>query len=286
MTKLVKKYYSNLIESILDYGISFRPNIHDFSQNLPIIDTSVGNEYFTNILACLSPKDTWEIIFQILSIHLKKKIRTFDDIKRNQLDKNGGLQIHLSNDKILIIHENMDKDKIFQNHDYEDGEPILLVNHTGIKSLGKMKKINFDLWIGQNLERFGGLEVVKGKIIMARNSVDCFDTLKEVDEINLNDGNIKSLGSLEIIHKNCRLGSNLESLGNLKYVGGDILVQSKKIQTLSNLEYVGKRLRIRNTNISDLGNLKTVGDEVLVSRKLPDSLVNQLNLKKFKFKKG
>ena len=293
MNPIVKKYYDKLIRSMMDYGVAFlrHESYYDeiTSMYIPIVDTFIGDGYFMAILGGNTPRENLDIVLQVLSIFLRKKIKTIYDVEKNQLNKNGDLVIHFDpySKRILIISENMEKNKIFPNHDYEEeGDPILLINQVGIKSLGKMKKIDFNLWIGRNLEKFGGLEIVKGKIIMSRNTIKSFDTLKEVDEINLNDGDINSLGSLEIIHGNCRLGSNLESLGNLKFVGGDILIQSKKITTLGNLEKVGNRLRIRKTLLLDLGKLHKVGGEVLISRDVSESVLHQLHQRGFKSKKG
>jgi hypothetical protein len=279
MSQIVEKYYPELFKSILEYGVSFNES--------SVIDTLVGTPFYKSLLSANNPQENYNIILEVFSKTFNKKIKTLLELKRFELDKSNGLQLIVDDKKIIVITQMMSKDKIFQNHDYDFyGEPLLMINQKGVTNLSRMKYVDFDLWIGANLEKFGGLETVKGKVMMARNTIKNIDTLKEVNEINIYDGNIDSLGSIERINGNCRLGSNLKSLGELKYVGGDILIQSKDIYSLGNLEYVGKRLRIRKTNIIDLGNLKTVNGEILIDRKAPEPLVYQLNKRGLNFKKG
>jgi hypothetical protein len=279
MNPIVEKYYTQLFNSIIEYGVSLKDGF--------VVDTSVGNGFYKTILSGNNPKDNFDIILEVFSKILNKKIKNLGELKRYELDKSGGLQLIVDEKKIIVISQIMNKTKIFQNHDYEwFDEPLLMINQPGVSNLNRMKFVDFNLWIGKDLNNFGGLETVKGKVNIARCTVRNIDTLKEVNEISIYDGNVDSLGSLEKINGSCRLGSNLSSLGNLKYVGGDILIQSQNIYSLGNLEHVGKRLRIRKTNIIDLGNLKTVLGEVLIDRKAPQSLIYQLNERGIKYKKG
>jgi hypothetical protein len=86
-----------------------------------------------------------------------------------------------------------------------------------------------------------------------------FEHIVEVDgNLDLSGADIKSLGNLESVSglldlDNC---NELESLGNLKYVGDYLFLRNTNITTLSNLEYVGHYLQLRGTQIEDLGKLK------------------------------
>jgi hypothetical protein len=51
----------------------------------------------------------------------------------------------------------------------------------------------------------------------------------------------------------------IESLGNLKYVGGYLSLRGSSIKSLGNLKYVGGYLSLRGSSIKSLGNLKYVG---------------------------
>jgi hypothetical protein len=92
-----------------------------------------------------------------------------------------------------------------------------------------------------------------------------FEHIVEVDgNLDLSGADIKSLGNLESVSglldlDNC---NELESLGNLKYVGDYLFLRNTNITTLSNLEYVGHYLQLRGTQIEDLGKLKYVGGDV------------------------
>ena len=92
-----------------------------------------------------------------------------------------------------------------------------------------------------------------------------FEHIVEIDgNLDLSGASIKSLVNLESVSglldlDNC---NELESLGNLKYVGDYLALRNTNITTLSNLEYVGYYLLLRETQIEDLGKLKYVGGDV------------------------
>jgi hypothetical protein len=92
-----------------------------------------------------------------------------------------------------------------------------------------------------------------------------FEHIIEVDgNLDLSGASIKSLGNLESVSGLLDLDhcKELESLGNLKYVGDYLALRNTNITTLSNLEYVGHYLLLRGTQIEDLGKLKYVGGDV------------------------
>jgi hypothetical protein len=53
--------------------------------------------------------------------------------------------------------------------------------------------------------------------------------------------------------------SPIESLGNLQSVGGNLYLRYTPIKSLGNLQYVGGNLDLYNTPIESLGNLQSVG---------------------------
>jgi len=105
-----------------------------------------------------------------------------------------------------------------------------------------------------------------------------FEHIIEVDgNLDLSGADIKSLGNLESVSGYLDLDhcEELESLGNLKYVGESLTLGSTNITTLGNLEYVGHFLQLRKTQIEDLGKLKYVGGDVnLLNVKTLTSLGN------------
>jgi hypothetical protein len=105
-----------------------------------------------------------------------------------------------------------------------------------------------------------------------------FDHIIEVyGNLDLSGASIRSLGNLEFVSGYLDLDhcEELESLGNLKYVGESLALRNTNITTLGNLEYVGHFLQLRKTLIEDLGKLKYVGGDVnLLNVKTLTSLGN------------
>jgi hypothetical protein len=66
----------------------------------------------------------------------------------------------------------------------------------------------------------------------------------------------------------------IESLGNLKYVGGYLFLHNTPIESLGNLKYVDGGLILSNTSIKNLGNLEKVGDFLDLSNSKIESLGN------------
>jgi hypothetical protein len=92
-----------------------------------------------------------------------------------------------------------------------------------------------------------------------------FEHIVEIDgNLDLGGVSIKSLVNLESVSGYLDLDhcKELESLGNLKYVGESLALRNTNITTLGNLEYVGHFLQLRKTLIEDLGKLKYVGGDV------------------------
>lgn len=105
-----------------------------------------------------------------------------------------------------------------------------------------------------------------------------FEHIVEIDgNLDLSGTSIKSLGNLEFVSGYLDLDhcEELESLGNLKYVGESLVLRNTNITTLGNLEYVGHFLQLRKTLIEDLGKLEYVGGDVnLLNVKTLTSLGN------------
>ena len=69
-------------------------------------------------------------------------------------------------------------------------------------------------------------------------------------------GNLKSVGGyLDLIF------SNIESLGDLQSVGGSLNLHGAKVKSLGDLQSVGSFLDLRDSKIKSLGNLKFVGSD-------------------------
>jgi hypothetical protein len=88
--------------------------------------------------------------------------------------------------------------------------------------------------------------------------------LKYVDgDLLLSNTSIKSLGNLEKVDGFLNLENTpIESLGDLKKVSGGLNLFNSSIKSLGNLEKVGGYLDLANTPIESLGNLWYVGDSL------------------------
>jgi hypothetical protein len=128
-----------------------------------------------------------------------------------------------------------------------------------IKNLTKDGDIRAELSIiGSELTTFSGLRRVVGKLIL------------------LNCG-LTSLGSLEEIEGDLSISSyskdsELNSLGNLKKVAGNVDIRFSKIISLGKLEEVAGNLNLKDTSIQDFGALKRVGGNLLLPKDLKEML--------------
>ena len=78
----------------------------------------------------------------------------------------------------------------------------------------------------------------------------------------------------EIIGNLDLYNTNIESLGNLKSVGGYLDLRFSKIESLGNLQSVGGNLNLKHTNIESLGNLQSVGGYLYLGYTNIESLGN------------
>ena len=85
-------------------------------------------------------------------------------------------------------------------------------------------------------------------------------------DLKLRESDIKTLGNLVRVGGNLDLYGceKLQSLGELKYVGGLLGLHNTKIETLGNLEYVGGDLDIYNTTLSKKYTEEVIRDMVEV----------------------
>ena len=120
--------------------------------------------------------------------------------------------------------------------------------------------------------------VACGEIII-RDGIDTIEGVRMIQgTLGITQRTIVSLGSLEeitgefwisIYEEPCQL----ESLGNLKKVGGDVNLKAcLKLETLGNLEFVGGSLNIRNTLIRSLGKVATIQGNLHVPVEMKDTI--------------
>jgi hypothetical protein len=83
------------------------------------------------------------------------------------------------------------------------------------------------------------------------------------DDLDLSYNEIEDLGNLTSVGGNMYLGgSKIKTLGNLTSVGGDLFLGNSNIESLGNLTSVGGYLTLYVSNIKSLGNLTSVGGDL------------------------
>lgn len=135
--------------------------------------------------------------------------------------------------------------------DIHSSEELLRVAKDGI--------IIGDVIIRQGVDTIEGIRIIQGTLGITYRSIISLGSLKEVT------------GELwvSIYEEPCQL----ESLGNLKRVGGDVNVKAcLKLESLGDLEYVGGSLNIRNTLIRNLGKVTTIQGNLHVPVEMKDTI--------------
>ncbi len=139
-----------------------------------------------------------------------------------------------------------------------------------IKDLGDLKTIGgYADFSFSDIERLKGLKSIGGYANFTNSFVKDLGDLKIIGgDAIFNNSLVNDLKNLEYVGRNfiVFLNENLESLGKLKYIGGD-LEANDRLESLSNLEYLGGNLTIKflksniyyhGVGIEDLGKLKVV----------------------------
>ena len=87
---------------------------------------------------------------------------------------------------------------------------------------------------------------------------------KIIGNLDFSKSDIKTLGNLVGVkgYLTLRKNKTIESLGNLKSVGGDLYLSDTEIESLGNLVSVGGSLYMKNSYVLTLNNLKSVGENL------------------------
>ena len=120
--------------------------------------------------------------------------------------------------------------------------------------------------------------VIDGDIII-RDGIQVIEGIHTVrGDLGITQRTIVSLGSLEEVTGNLWVSISeepcqLESLGKLRRVGGDINLKAcLKLESLNDLKFVGGSLNIRNTPIRDLGKISTILGNLYVPVEMKDTI--------------
>ncbi len=129
---------------------------------------------------------------------------------------------------------------------------------------------------------------IKQDIAIRGDEIKSLGSLKKVyGTLGIDSLSLQDLGQLEYIQNDLwilKSSSNLNSLGQLKTVGGDVSIRYSKIMNLGNLERIEGRFSLRDTEVQDLGLLKYVGGNLLLPNRFKDVNIDFVEVKgKMKF---
>lgn len=125
---------------------------------------------------------------------------------------------------------------------------------------------------GHEIKTLGNIESIRGDLGLSYTKIEDLGKLKRVDGdlwfsgsdefINENSFKIKTLAPLEKVNGAVSIrGNSLTSLGTLKYVGKNLSLRFSKVTDLGDLEYVGGNLLISKYNLEyyDFSKIKIDG---------------------------
>lgn len=117
---------------------------------------------------------------------------------------------------------------------------------------------------------------IKGSLYITAD--ETFESLGNISEVTGNitfrGSRIKSLGHLKKVGGSIFVRqfdppyTALQSLDNLEFVGGNLILQNTPINDLGNLKYVGGTLNLRNTNIKSLSQVEFIGGNLFLPKQL------------------
>lgn len=150
-----------------------------------------------------------------------------------------------------------------------NGNPLLLVIEKGYNDSRLMlatQTINGDLRINQKFNKYGTLQ---------SNWIKTLGRISLINGDLYIDNEMDNLGDLEIVNGNLSFSNHtyqhkLETLSPLKKVKGDLYLKNTHV-SLGTLEEVKGNLNLRKTSVKDLGSLKKVGGNVLISKTEKDN---------------
>lgn len=132
---------------------------------------------------------------------------------------------------------------------------------------------HIDIYTIEDLEKVVLSREINANIVIREGNIT---SLVDIEKVNGNlgifDSIIESLGSLKIVTGNFNIGtnvvySNIKSLNNLEFVGGNLFLKYSNLKDLGALKRVGGRLDLRDTDITNLSSLEYVGGDLLLPKK-------------------
>lgn len=132
------------------------------------------------------------------------------------------------------------------------------------KVKGSILKLRYDVFdndwdaLQEFLRRRGNPPYnLKGDVDLSeRKDIETLGSLVEIyGDLNLRFSSIESLGNLTKVGKNLNItGTPIKSLDNLSWVGLNLVAGKSQLRYLGNLSYVGDDLYLKNTPFSRISN--------------------------------
>jgi len=139
-----------------------------------------------------------------------------------------------------------------------DGKPFFLILNEH-----EREKIRYCLAFGR----------IPGSVIFRNDGIESLGNIKEINgDLGFSESIIKDLGNLKKVKgsiwiaQEANFFTQLKSLQNLEFVGGDLSIKNSPITSLGNLKYVGGNLNLRQTFVEDLGIVEFIGGNLLLSK--------------------
>lgn len=142
---------------------------------------------------------------------------------------------------------------------------------------------HIDIYTTEDLEKLVLSREINANIVIREGNIK---SLVEIEKVNGNlglyDSVIESLGSLKIVTGNFNIGthvvySNIKSLNNLEFVGGNLYLRYSNLKDLGALKRVGGSIDLRDTVVTDLSSLEFVGGDLLLPKRV-EKIINLTNI--------
>jgi hypothetical protein len=184
----------------------------------------------------------------------KSKIKTLGRLEKvsGYVDLSGCKELtDLGNLKYVNDYLGLDETKIKTLGNLEYVGKTLYIDGVRIEDLSKLKYVggNINLWLRQTLKSLGDLEEVGGYFNISETNIESLGELKKVGEyLDLTATKIKTLGNLEYVGKDLYIAhcKELDSFGELKYVGGEISMRKTPLAERMSESDVKRIINVKN----------------------------------------
>jgi hypothetical protein len=137
---------------------------------------------------------------------------------------------------------------------------------------------SIDIYRQDDLDKLVHSGIINCNIVVRGEQNISFNKVNRINgTLGICDSNIENLGSLEIISGDFWISiltiyPRLESLGNVKEIGGDATFRYSNLSDVGKLRKVVGRLSLRDTPIENLGNLEYVGKDLFLPMRFKERL--------------